>query len=115
MGSPFGLQSRCYGQDSLLLRKLTDKDMVAAKAKYDLKCVTAFCRRKPKLSLEEREEDDASTLHAIAFAELVAYIETFRHDPETAQVFIMPNLGRLYENLLKELGLQVPSKVHFSS
>ncbi|GFO24213.1 hypothetical protein PoB_005071800 [Plakobranchus ocellatus] len=80
--------------------------MVAAEEKYHLKCVTAFYRQKPKLAHEDREEDGASSLQATTFAELVAYIESFMHDPETASVLSMPNLCRLYVNRLKDLGLQ---------
>ncbi|GFO25192.1 hypothetical protein PoB_005169700 [Plakobranchus ocellatus] len=87
--------------------------MVVSDAKCHLKCVIAFYSLKPKLAHEEREEDDALTLHAMAFAEFVAYIESFRHDPETAPVFSMPNLCGLNGNRVKDQGLQVPSRVHF--
>ncbi|GFO14805.1 hypothetical protein PoB_004131000 [Plakobranchus ocellatus] len=70
----------------------------------------SLSQMKPKLAYAEREEGDASTLHAIAFAKLVTYIESFRHDPETSPVFSMPNLCRLYVNGLKDLGRLVPSK-----
>ncbi|GFO29617.1 hypothetical protein PoB_005612200 [Plakobranchus ocellatus] len=66
--------------------------------------LTVFFRRSPKFAHEEIEEDEASILHAIAFVELVTYIESFRHDPETAPVFSMPNLCRLYRIHLKDLG-----------
>ncbi|GFO07067.1 hypothetical protein PoB_003357200 [Plakobranchus ocellatus] len=69
-------------------------------------------RRRPKPAHEEREEDDAETLYAIAFAELVVYIESFRHNAETAPVFSMPNLCRLYGNRFKDQCLQLPYRVH---
>ncbi|GFO40676.1 hypothetical protein PoB_006718100 [Plakobranchus ocellatus] len=96
-----------------MLIKLTDKDMMASEAKYHLKCVTAFYRQKPKLAHEEREEDDASTMHALAFAELVGYIVSLKTTPETAPVLNMPEFHRLCEHRLGDLGLQVPSKMQF--
>ncbi|GFO40040.1 hypothetical protein PoB_006654500 [Plakobranchus ocellatus] len=86
--------------------------MVASEAKYHLKCVATFSRRKSKLAHKQREEEDALTLLAIAFAELFAYIESFRHDPEKAPVFSKCNHCRLYGNRLKGLGFQFPRRVH---
>ncbi|GFN76231.1 hypothetical protein PoB_000273700 [Plakobranchus ocellatus] len=51
--------------------------------KYHLKCVAAFYRWKPKLAHEEREQDNTSTLHVIAFAELSG----------TSKALGMPNLN----------------------
>ncbi|GFO44623.1 hypothetical protein PoB_007112800 [Plakobranchus ocellatus] len=68
MTLPLDFKVCCHAQDlndSSLLRKLKDRE-----AKYYFKCVTTFYRRKPKLAHEERQDDDASTLHATAFAEL---------------------------------------------
>ena len=51
-------------------------------------------------------------MKAIALAELVAYIESFRDDPETAPVFSMPDLCRLHARRLKDLGLDIADRVH---
>ena len=45
------------------------------------------------------------SLHGIAFAELVEYIESHRDSSECAPVFKMADLAKLYFSRLSELGI----------
>ena len=74
--------------DTKLLSKLTGGDMVAIDAVYHTKCLVNFYNRaRRKYSTENVEHQSASQLHAIAFAEVVSYIEGFRECQETVPVF----------------------------
>lgn len=97
--------------DSRLLRKLANTDMVADEAKYHLKCLSAFYRRKPHVTDEDVEEG-ASNLQALALAQLVAFIESCRDDPDTRPVFYMTQLCDMYARRLEDFGLSVPERVH---
>lgn len=84
--------------------------MVAQDSYYHVKCLSAFYRRVPANQVP-RSDESSDSAHAIAFAEVVAYIENFRDDPYTAPVFSMPYLSRLYSSRLHQLGLK-DEKVH---
>ena len=94
--------------DTDVLRKLANADMVAGDANYHLKCLAAYYRKQPKAN----KEDNSSSLHAIAFAELVAFVESYRDDTETRPLFYMSHLSRLYASRLEAHGLHVPERVH---
>ena len=89
--------------DSKLLSKLAAGDMVAIDAQYHRDCLSNLYR---KAGLSEREEGTSTTddsLHGIAFAELVSYIQGY---PDSRAVFNMSDLKRLYASRLEELGLK---------
>ena len=94
--------------DTNVLRKLANTDMVAGDANYYLKCLVAYYRKQPKPS----KEDNSSSLQAMAFTEVVAFVESYRDDPETRPMFYMSHLCRLYASRLEAHGLHVPERVH---
>ena len=59
--------------DTNVLRKLANTDMVAGDANYHLKCLVAYYRKQPKPS----KEDNSSSLEAMAFAEVMAFVESY--------------------------------------
>ena len=71
-------------QDSTLLPKISGVDLMAAKAKYHLKCLTdlrnRYRRHTSRKRQESCEEDEEKIKESQAFIELVEYIEvsTFR-------------------------------------
>ena len=90
--------------DTKLLSKLTGGDMVAIDAVYHTKCLVNFYNRaRRKYSTENVEHQSASQLHAIAFAEVVSYIEGFRECQETVPVFPLAELGKMYCNIIEDL------------
>ena len=88
--------------DTKLLSKLAGGDMVAIDAVYHTKCLVAFYNRaRQKYSAENVDDKSASRLHAIAFAEVVSYIEGFRECEETVPVFTLVELTKLYSGVLE--------------
>lgn len=72
-------------QDTKLLSKLAGGAMVAIDAVYHSKClVTYYNRARQNCSSENICDEPASRLNAIAFAQVVPYIQGFRAREETA-------------------------------
>lgn len=97
--------------DPDLLARLSGGDMVALEAKYHTTCLIKLCRKAQ--SVEAERENDSTTeknLHAIALAELVSHIESFRDDT-VHPVLNMTEVKSLYISRLCELGVQ-DVKVH---
>ena len=93
--------------DRELLRKLSLKDMVAQDSYYHNKCLSAFYRRVPANYTPKSDKNKKrQCAHAIALANVVAYIENFRDDPHTAPVFTMTYLSRLYSSHLSHLSFK---------
>jgi len=96
-------------QDTELFAKLSTTDMMALEAKYHTKCLVSLynCARKAK------EEEHTDQMEAIAFAELVMYIEE-QIDEEKASVF---KLSDLYSSIqvyitTEQLGIKTNERVH---
>ena len=51
-------------------------------------------------------------IKSIALAELVAYIEQLRMDEDVAPVFKLADLGRLYSERVKKLGVEEVTRTH---
>ena len=86
--------------------------MVAIEAKYHVKCLAALYNRVRKLQTPSADEDSNETsLHGIAFASLVSYLEEFR-DCENVAVFKLVELANLYSAKLQELGITSSSKIN---
>ena len=65
--------------DTKLLSKLAGGDMVPIGAVYHTNCLVAlYNRARKKYSTENADDQPASRLHVIAFAEVVSHIEGFR-------------------------------------
>ena len=101
--------------DTKLLSKLAGGDMVAIDAVYHTNCLVAFYNRaRKKYSTENADDQSASRLHAIAFAEAVCYIEEFRECQETVQVFTLVELSKMYSGVLEDLGVHQTTRIHSS-
>ena len=98
--------------DTTLLTKLAAGDMVAIDAIYHTKCIVAFYNRVRWNYSKTNEEQENSRLHAIAFAELVLYIEELRENKETSAVFPLADLCKLSFAILEDLGAEQHSRVH---
>ena len=60
----------------------------------------------PKYKAKEREGSGS------VFAELVLYLEEARLDEETAQVFKLANLVKLYQSRMEQLGVKLDTMIH---
>ena len=92
-------------KDRDLLAKLSAGDMVAIDAFYHTKCLIQLYRRAEMVQTSSATNSD-DTLHALCFAEIVSYIESYREDTDTAPVFSMPQLSKLYTARLQDLGVE---------
>ena len=86
---------------------------MAIDAVYHTKCLVNFYNRaRRKYSTENVEDQSASQLHAIAFAEVVSYIEGFRECQETVPVFPLVELGKMYCNIIEDLRGDQTARLH---
>ena len=51
-------------------------------------------------------------MHGIAFAELVVFLEDMSSDEDSAAVFRLSDLAKLYKDRLEQLGVTVDSRIH---
>lgn len=91
-----------------LLAKLSAGDMMAIKAKYHVKCLQSLYNEGRSLDTgtSASESNPEQSLHGIAFAALVSYLEEFRDCcDETVPVVKLASLVQLYATKLQELGV----------
>lgn len=82
-----------------LLSKLAGGAMVAIDAVYHSKClVTYYNRARQNCSIENICDQSAISLNAIAFAQVVPYIQGFRACQETVTVFTLMELSKMYSD-----------------
>ena len=86
--------------------------MVAIDAVYHTKCIVAFYNRARRLYSETEDNKENRRQHAIAFAELVSYLEDFREVQDTLPVFTLAELSKLYSLILENLGAGKNLKLH---
>ena len=93
-----------------LLAKLSSGDMIAIEAKYHAKCLVSLYNDVRSLEIKSKSEDEnsMSSLHGIAFASLVSYLEEHGNSGETAPVFKLADFVNLYFEKLLELGISKP-------
>ena len=93
-----------------LLAKLSSGDMIAIVAKYHAKCLVSLYNDIRSLEIKSKSEDEKSmsSLHGIAFASLVSYLEEHGNSGETAPVFKLADLVNLYSEKLLALGISKP-------
>ena len=60
------------------------------------------------------ESSKEKSLHGIAFATLVSYLEEFREDQQNVAEFKLADLAKMYTAKLQELGLSSSSKINTS-
>ena len=85
--------------------------MVAIDAVYHSKCIVSFYNRaRPKIN--DIKDQKINQLNAIAFAEVVSYIEDCRDTQDTLPVFNLADLSRKYLSVLNEHGVDTDARVH---
>ena len=98
--------------DTELLGKLSAGDMVALEAKYHTKCLVRLHNNARKARLERNiYKEQATSASQIAFAELALYIDEMRLDEETAPVFKLAELTKLYHSRIEMLGIKPDTRV----
>ena len=98
-------------EDRELLAKLSAGDMIALETKYHWNCLTTLYNKARQATEKQEKEENYSHLHAIAFAELVAYMEDMR-DEESVSVFKRTGIVSLYKKRLQQLGVTVGNRIH---
>lgn len=89
-----------------LLAKLSAGDMVAIDAMYHAKCLSALYNdvRTKESKSKSKEEKSYSSLHGLAFASLVSYLEEYPPGDNDVNVFKLADLVKLYSERLENLG-----------
>jgi hypothetical protein len=95
-----------------LLTKLAAGDMVAIEAEYHVKCLVALYNEVRKCEPARQDDNFESSIHAIAFASLVSYLEDCRDTCDSVGVFKLAYLAKLYSLKLEELGSQTECKIN---
>ena len=94
-------------QDSTLLPRISGVDLMAAEAKYHLKCLTdlrnRYRRHTSRKRQESREEDEEKIKESQAFIELVEYIETSVENDKL--MFLLSELHSFFVSRLGTLGI----------
>ena len=86
---------------------------MAIEAKHHVKCLVALYNKVRKLETAvPSESSKEKSVHGIAFAALVSYLEEFREDRESVAVFKLADLAKMYTAKLKELGLSSSNKIN---
>ena len=101
----------CELQDTALLAKLAAGDMIAIEAKYHNRCLCALYNR-PRLASTRDNGGVEACMHAIAFAELVAFLEDTSSDEDSAAAFRLSDLVKLYKDRLEHFRVTVESRIH---
>ena len=96
--------------DSVILAKLSQGDMIAMKACYHAKCLSSYYNKSHAKERENKCNSDA-ILNGIALAEIVAHIEE-RKDEAKITVFKLVDLIKMSCNRIEELGLDLKGKIH---
>jgi hypothetical protein len=99
-------------QDMDLLTKVSSSDLIALEAKYHSKCLVALYNRLRTARESQSNSNVDKIAKGIALAELLQYIEDAKYDEEKAVVFRLADLVRLYGERLKQLGADVPKRIH---
>ena len=99
--------------DTLLLGKLSDGDMVARDAMYHTQCLSKLYKRAAR---EKNQSvipiDKDSICQSIALAELVSFLEECRRDSDDNPVFKLSELSKMYATRLEQMGVNNSQRVH---
>ena len=102
-------------EDTDLLAKLAPGDMVALEAKYNAKCLTKLYNRARAITGSATADTGIDAhLSAIAFAELVMFMEESCKEEEIVPTFKLSDLARMYKAQLQKLGAPVDGCIHSS-
>ncbi len=97
-------------QDTRVLAKLSEGDMIAINAVYHSICLSSYYN-KERCSNKSDGSNSDSVLKGVALAEVVSYIEEEIAEKRNT-VFKMTDLIRLYANRLEQLGIIVDTRVN---
>ena len=93
--------------DTNLLGRLSEGDMVALDAAYHAQCLAnLYNKARSMLQTGNDQNNQERCISGIVFAELVAYIEESRMATDVAPVFKLAHLASLYQKRLEQCGIQ---------
>jgi hypothetical protein len=99
-------------QDEKLLAYLTGGDLVAQEAKYHQHClIQLYNRERAAVRAQQPNEHDGS-IHGIAFAELISYIEDVRNANDQCPIFKLADLVKLYTICINQFEREDLSRVN---
>lgn len=101
-------------QDLTLIAKLSAGDLIALEAHYHAPCLVSLYKRAAAAAKKDVEFDDDLLVdkQSLAFAQLVAYIVDEQQNALTAPVFKLSDLAKKYQCPLKQMGVNVDSRVN---
>lgn len=100
-------------EDQRLIAKLSAGDLVAQDARYHTTCLAKLYNAQSRHAAETHPNSLDRESHGIALAELMSFIEDiWNNDKTVAPVFRLADLTQLYTNRLKDLGVELSSRVH---
>ena len=101
-------------QDSSLLAKLATSDMHAVDAQYHRKCLVALYNHVRKHCNDEINipGNNSMSVEAVTHAELISYMEELAQNDDTVSVFKLSDLIKLYTERIRQLGVDVSSRIN---
>ena len=100
-------------EDTRLLGKLSNGDMIALECKNHAKCLAAlYNKARAAEKCKETESDQEQVFSGLAFAELVVFIEETRIQENVAPVFKLYDLAHLYNARMEQFGVQMNQRTH---
>lgn len=96
-------------QDSELIAKLSQGDLIAQDALYHTNCLMKLYNKARERKVID--DDEIDQIHGTAFAELVCFMERCREEDKNS-IFKLSELAALYGNRIKSFGRQIPDRVH---
>ena len=106
-------QAAEFLEDTTLLAQLSAGDMVAIEAKYHNRCLVLLYNRVRTVQKPDKQcKSTADVISAVVLAELVTYIEESAREEDTAPVFKLADLNKLYTTRMEQLGVEMDQRVH---
>ncbi len=99
-------------QDQSLLAKLSAGDLIALEAKYHAQCLVSLYNRARQTKSSKEQIDGSAINQGTALAELVTFIENTRADSESAPIFKLADLVRMYTKRVELLGTHLRGRVN---
>jgi hypothetical protein len=100
-------------QDSSLLAKICNGDLIALEAKYHARCLVGLYKQADTKQKENAaSEPIRSCTDSLVFAQLTEYISELLSDPAIAAVFKLSDLAKMYQKRLVQLGGSAQTRVN---
>ena len=100
-------------QDTILLAKLSARDMISQDTVYHKNCLVALYNRTKRSRHENTQENAERQYQGITLGKLVSYIEEIRAESTMSiPVFKLTELAKLYSDRLEELGAKIMGPIH---